>query len=89
VFEALGFIDVGWMIVPLQERGYWCPPVFGHDEVDYAVTLTVIGDLEPLWAADGWRADDVVEHIGGQGLAPGGYLGQCIGLLILGSVHVL
>jgi hypothetical protein len=89
VFEALGFIDVGWMIVPLQEQGYWCPLVFGHDEVDYAVTLTVIGDLEPLWAADGWRAYDMVEHIGGRDLAPGDCLGQCIGLLILGSVDVL
>jgi hypothetical protein len=53
MFEALGFIDVGWMIVPLQEQGYWCPPVFGHDKVDYAVALAVIGYLEPLSAADG------------------------------------
>jgi hypothetical protein len=63
VFEALGLIVVGWMIVPLQVQGYWCPPVFGHDEVDYVVTLTIIGYLEPLWAVDSWRADDVVEHV--------------------------
>jgi hypothetical protein len=89
MFEALVLIDVGWMIVPLQEQGYWCPPVFGHDKVDYAVALSVIGYLEPLWAADGWRADDMVEYVEGQGLASGGCLGQCIGLLILGSVHML
>jgi hypothetical protein len=22
VFEALGLVDIGWMIVPLQEQGY-------------------------------------------------------------------
>jgi hypothetical protein len=31
----------------------------------------------------------MVEYVGGQGLARGGCLGQCIGLLILGSVHML
>jgi hypothetical protein len=89
MFEALGLIDIGWMIVPLQEQGYWCTPVFGHDEVDYAVALAVIGYFEPLWAVDGWRADDMVEYIGRQVLASGGYLGQCVGLLIFGSVHML
>jgi hypothetical protein len=48
VFVALGLVDAGWMIVPLQEQGYWCLPVFGHDEVDYAVALAVIGYLEAL-----------------------------------------
>jgi hypothetical protein len=43
LFEALGLVDTGWMIVPMQEQGYWCPPVFGQDEVDYAVALAVIG----------------------------------------------
>jgi hypothetical protein len=65
VFEALGLIVVSWMIIPLQVQGYWCPLVFGHDVVDYAVALAVIGYLEPFRAADGWRADDVVEHVGG------------------------
>jgi hypothetical protein len=23
VFEALGLVDIDWMIVPLQEQGYW------------------------------------------------------------------
>jgi hypothetical protein len=81
MFEALGLIDIGWMIVPLQAQGYWGPPIFGHDEVDYAVALTVISYLEPLWAADGWRADDMVEYVG--------CLGQCVGLLIPGAVHML
>jgi hypothetical protein len=89
MFEALGLIDVSWMIVPLQEQGYWCPPVFGHDKVHNAVAFAVIGYLEPLGAADGWCADDMVKYIGGRGLAPGGCLGQCISFLILGSVHVL
>jgi hypothetical protein len=89
MFEALGLIDVGWMIVPLQEQSYWCPPVFGHDKVDYAVALAVIGYLEPFWAADGWRADDMVKYVGGQGLASGGCLGQRVSLLILGTVHML
>jgi hypothetical protein len=53
------------------------------------VALAVIGYLEALWAADGWRADDMVEYVGGQGLASGGCLGQCVDLLILGSVHML
>jgi hypothetical protein len=89
VFEALGLVDIARMVVSLQKQGYWCPSVFGHDEVDYVVALGVVSDLEALWAADGWRADDMVEHVGGQGLASGDCLGQCIGLLILGSVHVL
>jgi hypothetical protein len=89
VFEALGLVDIDWVIVLLQEQGYWCPPVFGHDEVDYAVALAVIGYLKALWAADDWRADDMVEYVGGQGLASSGCLGQSTSLLILGSVHVL
>jgi hypothetical protein len=89
VFEALGLVDITWMVISLQEHDYWCPPVFGHDEVDYAVALSVVGFLEALWAANGWRADDMVEYVGGQGLASGGCLGQCVGLLVLGSVHVL
>jgi hypothetical protein len=31
----------------------------------------------------------MVEYVGGQGLASGGCLGQCVGLLILGSVRML
>jgi hypothetical protein len=89
VFEALGLVDIAWMVISLQELGYWCPPVFGHDEVDYAVALSVVGYLEALWAVDGWRADDVVEYVGGQGLASGCCFGQFISLLILGTVHML
>jgi hypothetical protein len=29
------------------------------------VALAVVGYLEPFRAADGWRADDVIEHVGG------------------------
>jgi hypothetical protein len=89
MFEALGLVDIASMVISLQEQGYWCPPVFGHDEVDYAVALGVVGYLEALWAADGWRADDMVEYVGGQGLASGCCFGQRIGLLVLGTVHML
>jgi hypothetical protein len=53
------------------------------------VALAVIGYLEPFGALDGWRADDMVEHVGGQGLASGGSLGQCVSFFILGPVHML
>jgi hypothetical protein len=76
VFEVLGFVDIAWMVISLQEQGYWCPLVFDHDEVDYAVALGVVGYLEALWAADGWRADDMVEYVGGQGLTSGSCLGN-------------
>jgi hypothetical protein len=46
VFEALGLVDITWLVVSLQEQGYWCPPVFGHDEVYYAVALIVVGYSE-------------------------------------------
>jgi hypothetical protein len=45
VFEVLGLVDIGWMVVSLQEQGYWCPPVFGHNEVDYVVAFAVVGYL--------------------------------------------
>jgi hypothetical protein len=53
VFEALGLADIAWVVISLQKHGYWCPPVFVHDEVDYAVALGVIGYLDALWAANG------------------------------------
>jgi hypothetical protein len=65
VVEALGLVAVDWVIVPLQVQGYWRPSVFGHDKVDHAVALAVVGYLEPFRAADGWCADDVIEHVGG------------------------
>jgi hypothetical protein len=89
VSEAFGLADIAWVVISLQEHGYRCPPVFSHDEVDYAVALGVVGYLEALWAANGWRADDMVEYVKGQGLTSGRCLGQCVDLLILGSVHVL
>jgi hypothetical protein len=54
VFEALGLVDIARMVVSLQEQGYWCPPVFGHDEVDYAVALGVV---LVIWRPSGlWTA---------------------------------
>jgi hypothetical protein len=35
------------------------------------VALAVIGYLEPFGAPDGWHADNMVEHVGGQGLTSG------------------
>jgi hypothetical protein len=45
VLEALGLVDVACMVISLQEQGYWGPLVFGHDEVDYAMALGVVGYL--------------------------------------------
>jgi hypothetical protein len=45
VLEALGLVDVTWMVISLQEQGDWRAPVFGHDEVDYAVAFGVVGYL--------------------------------------------
>jgi hypothetical protein len=53
------------------------------------VALAIIGYLKPFGALDGWRADNMVEHVGGQGLASSGSLGQCVDLLIFGPVHML
>ena len=53
------------------------------------MALAIIGYLEPFGAPDGRRADGVKEHVGGQGLASGGSLGQCVGLLVLGPIHML
>ena len=52
VFEALGLVDITWMVISLQEQGYWGPLVFGHDEVDNAMALDVGGYLQTLWAVD-------------------------------------
>jgi hypothetical protein len=89
VLEALGLVDVTGMVVSLQEQDYWGPLVFGHDEVNYTMALSVICYLETLWIADGWRADDVVEHVKGQGFASGRCFGQCVGLFVPGAVHML
>jgi hypothetical protein len=45
VLEALGLVDVAWVVISLQEQGDWCPSIFGHDEVDYAVAFDVVGYL--------------------------------------------
>jgi hypothetical protein len=45
VLEALGLVDVAWMVISLQEQGDWGLPIFGHDEVDYAMALGVVGYL--------------------------------------------
>jgi hypothetical protein len=53
VFEALGLIDITWMVISLQEQGYWGPPVFGHDEVDDAMPSALVVNCIPsrLWTA--------------------------------------
>jgi hypothetical protein len=45
VLEALGLVDVAWMVISLHEHGDWRSPVFGHDEVDYVVAFGVVGYL--------------------------------------------
>eukprot|EP00267_Zea_mays_P053346 XP_020406460.1 actin cytoskeleton-regulatory complex protein PAN1-like [Zea mays] len=42
-----------------------------------------------LWAADGWCAYDMVEHVGGQGFASGCCFGQRVGFFVSSAVHML
>jgi hypothetical protein len=77
------------MIVALEVKCYWGPPVFGHDDVYDAVAFGVLSYLQPFGVADSWRADDVVEHVRGQGLALGRCFGQRVGLFVLVVVDVL
>jgi hypothetical protein len=72
------------MIVTLQVQGYWGPLVFDHNEIDNAVALYVLRYLQAFGVADSWCADDVVEHVGGQGFALGCCLGQLKGKCALG-----
>jgi hypothetical protein len=53
------------------------------------VTLDVLSYLQASGVADGWCADDVVEHVRVQGLTLGCCLGQCIGLFILVALDML
>jgi hypothetical protein len=73
----------------LQVQCYWCPPVFGHDKVDNAVAFGVLSYLQTFGVTDSWRAKDMVEHVGGQGLALGRCFGQRVGLFVLGAVDML
>jgi hypothetical protein len=45
VLEELGLVDDTWVVISLQEQGYWGPPIFSHDEVDDAMALGVVGYL--------------------------------------------
>jgi hypothetical protein len=53
------------------------------------VALSVLGYLQAFGVADGWRADDVVEHVKGQGLALGRCFSQRVGLFVLVAVDML
>jgi hypothetical protein len=53
------------------------------------VALGVLGYLQALGVADGWRADGMVEHVRGQGLALGRCFGQRVGLFVLVAVDML
>jgi hypothetical protein len=53
------------------------------------MALGVVGYLQTLWIMDGWCANDMVEHVGGQGFASGHCFGQCVGLFVPGAVHML
>jgi hypothetical protein len=45
--------------------------------------------LQAFGVTDGWCADDVIEHVGGQGLVLGCCLGQRISLFVLVAVDML
>ena len=89
MLKPIGLVAVGWMVMALKVQCYWGPPVFGHYKVDDPVAVGVLRYLQTFKIMDRWCADDMVEHVGGQGLASGGGLGQCVGLFILGPVDML
>jgi hypothetical protein len=40
------------MVVALQVLCYWCPPVFGHDEVNDVVAFGVLSYLQAFGVMD-------------------------------------
>jgi hypothetical protein len=53
------------------------------------VALGVLSYLQAFRVTDGWCADDMVEHVRGQGLALSCCLGQRIGLFVLVALDML
>jgi hypothetical protein len=53
------------------------------------VAFGVLSYLQAFRVADDWRADDVVEHVRGQGIALGCCFGQCVGLFVLVTIDML
>jgi hypothetical protein len=53
------------------------------------VSFGVLSYSQTFGVTDSWCADDVVEHVGGQGLALGLCFGQHIGLFVLVAVDML
>jgi hypothetical protein len=53
------------------------------------VALDVLSYLQTFGATDGWRPDDVVEHVERQAFALGRRFGQRVGLFILVEVDML
>ena len=45
VLEALGLVDVTWVVVSLQKQCYWGPLIFSHNEVDDVMAFCVVGYL--------------------------------------------
>jgi hypothetical protein len=89
VLKPIGLVAVGWMVMALKVQCYWGPPVFGHYKVDDPVAVGVLRYLQTFKIMDRWCADDMVEHVGGQGLAFGCCFGQCVGLFVCVSLDVL
>jgi hypothetical protein len=89
VFWSFVLIAIGWVVVALQVQCYWGSLIFGHDEVDDSVAFDVLSYLHAFEVTNGWCADDVIEHVGGQGLALGCCLGQRIGIFVLVAVNML
>jgi hypothetical protein len=77
------------MVMALEVYYYWGPPVSGHYEVDDSVALGIWSYLQAFGVTDDWCADDVVEHVRGQGLALGYCLGQRINLFVLVALDML
>jgi hypothetical protein len=89
VLQPFGLVAIGWVVMALEVQCYWGPPVFSHYKVDDPVAVSVLRYLQAFETADGWCADDMVEHAGGQGLAFGCCFSQCIDLFVFFAQRVV
>jgi hypothetical protein len=55
------------MVVALEIKGDWCPPVFDHYQIYYLVPVGVLCYLQTLGVSYGWCVDYMKKYIGWQG----------------------
>ena len=69
VFKSFGFAMVGGVVVALKVNDDWCPPVFGHYQIDYPMPVGVLCYLQILGVSYGWCVDYMTKYIRWQGFA--------------------